>query len=376
MKKLFTLLSLCLFLFACSNSDRLKITVSNSLVFDRSSETVELSVADLADKMENFDATGVVITDRKGNETPSQVIYNGGSEPVSIIFQPRVGAASESVYYVTRGVPETYDTMTFGRFVPERMDDYAWENDRIAFRIYGTALIEKDGPSNGLDVWIKRTDKMVIDRWYADYLSGKNTYHDDNGEGCDCYKVGRTLGAGAMAPYVNDSLWLAINFESHETLDNGPLRTTFRLKYPAFLVDSTLVKETRTISLDAGSQLTKITEEYSGIENEFPVAAGIVKRPEGTILDLSYGFPAIAYRLDGGEGGITYVGTVLTTKPTAETEISNHILITTTFIPGQPLTYYTGAGWSKWGFETDQSWTDYLASFHLKLQTPLTVTIE
>ena len=26
-----------------------------------------------------------------------------------------------------------------GRFVPERRDDFAWENDRIAFRVYGPA---------------------------------------------------------------------------------------------------------------------------------------------------------------------------------------------------------------------------------------------
>jgi len=376
MKKLLPFLSVCLIICACSNSDRLKITVSNSLDIDRSHETVELSLADLAARIEDFDATGVIITDQKGNAVPSQIIYNGASEPVSVIFQPAVSAAAESVYYVTTGVPVATETKTFGRFVPERMDDYAWENDRIAFRIYGTALIEKDGPSNGLDVWIKRTDKMVIDRWYADYLAKKNTYHDDNGEGCDCYKVGRTLGAGAMAPYLNDSLWLAINFESHETLDNGPLRTTFRLKYPAFLVDSTMLLETRTISLDAGSQLTRITEEYTGLENDFPVAAGIVKRPEGKILELPAGIPSIAYSLDGGEGGITYVGTVLTTPATGKTENSDHILITTTFRPGQPLTYYTGAGWSKWGFETDQSWTDYLTGFHLKLQNPLKVKIE
>lgn len=376
MKTLIPFLSLCLILCACSNTDRLKITVSNPLSTDRYSESVEISVADLAAKIEGFSPSGFIITDRKGTEVVSQTIYEGAAEPRSIIFQPTVAASSSSEYYITRGVPKVAEPHTFGRFVPERMDDYAWENDRIAFRIYGTALIEKDGPSNGLDVWIKRTDKLVIDRWYADYLSKKNTYHDDNGEGCDCYKVGRTLGAGAMAPYVNDSLWLAINFESQETLDNGPLRTTFRLKYPAFLVNGTMVTETRTISLDAGSQLTKITEEYTGMESGFQVAAGIVKSPEGKTLELPEAIPSIAYRLDGGEGGITYVGTVLTTAVTGKKVVTDHILITTTYQPGQALTYYTGAGWSKWGFETDQSWTDYLTNFHLRLQNPLKVTIE
>lgn len=376
MKKIVPFVSLILILCGCSDNGRLKITVYNPLAIDRSSESVELSIADLANKSGDFDPSGVIITDSKGTEVPSQIIYAGETKPLSIIFQPVVAPDSKSVYYIKKGGSRAYEPRTFGRFVPERMDDYAWENDRIAFRIYGTALIEKDGPSNGLDVWIKRTDRMVIDRWYADYLAGKNTYHDDNGEGCDCYKVGRTLGAGAMAPYVNDSLWLGINFESQETLDNGPLRTTFRLKYPAFFVNGTLVTETRTISLDAGSQLTKITEEYTGMENDFPVAAGIVKRAEGKVLDLPSETPAIAYSLDGGEGGITYVGTVLTTPVTGKKEISDHILIVTTCKPGQSLTYYTGAGWSKWGFDTDKSWTDYLTSYHLKLQNPLKVTIE
>ncbi len=187
------------------------------------------------------------MTDSKGTEIPSQLIYDGQSDPQSLIFQADVKANGSSAYSITRGTPADYEAKAYGRFVPERMDDYAWENDRIAFRIYGPALIAKDGPSNGLDVWIKRTGKMVIDRWYADYLAGKNTYHDDNGEGCDCYKVGRTLGAGAMAPFIDDSLWLAINFETWQTLDNGPLRTSFRLTYPPFMADDVMVTETRTI---------------------------------------------------------------------------------------------------------------------------------
>ena len=29
------------------------------------------------------------------------------------------------------------EAMAFGRFVPEREDDFAWENDKVAFRVYG-----------------------------------------------------------------------------------------------------------------------------------------------------------------------------------------------------------------------------------------------
>lgn len=375
MKKILVLLLLVAILSGC-NDNSITIRVTNSLPLDRTAETVEIGAAVIAEKLPGFSPEELVVTDSKGNEVPSQVIYNGQTEPVSLIFQADVKANAYAVYYIKKGMPAKYDTKAYGRFVPERMDDYAWENDRIAFRIYGTALIEKDGPSNGIDVWIKRTDRMVIDRWYADYLAGKNTYHDDNGEGCDCFKVGRTLGAGAMAPFVNDSLWLGINFENHETLDNGPIRTSFRLRYPALTVNEITVYETRTFSLDAGSQLSQVTEEYNGLNEEFPVAAGIIERPEGSAIPMHAGTGAIAYKLDGGANGITYIGTILPVPGATVTEKSNHLLITGKYTPGTPLLYYTGAGWSKWGFASDQAWIDYLSAFSKKISTPLRVTTE
>ena len=45
-------------------------------------------------------------------------------------------------------------------------DDFAWENDKIAFRMYGPAL-EADGEvSSGIDVWSKSTPRLVINDWY------------------------------------------------------------------------------------------------------------------------------------------------------------------------------------------------------------------
>jgi hypothetical protein len=122
--------------------------------------------------------------------------------------------------------------------------------------------------------------------------------------------------------------------------------------------------------------MSRVTEEYSGIDQEFTVAAGIVKRDEGSPLPVPYGTNAIAYRLDGGEGGITYLGTVLTTPASAVTEKGDHLLIVTRCTPGTPLVYYTGAGWSKWGFESDQNWTDYITRFSQIISSPLMVKTE
>ena len=43
------------------------------------------------------------------------------------------------------------------RFVPEQLDDFAWENDRVAFRMYGSKMwmISKKRCGSGIDVWGK-----------------------------------------------------------------------------------------------------------------------------------------------------------------------------------------------------------------------------
>src|SRR5437868_2916080 len=62
--------------------------------------------------------------------------------------------------------PATQPARAFARFVPDAFDDVAWENDRIAFRVYGPALETQQKTGSGIDVWVKSTRKLVIDRWY------------------------------------------------------------------------------------------------------------------------------------------------------------------------------------------------------------------
>jgi hypothetical protein len=373
MKKTLFLIIPTFLLLSCANN-QIKVSVANTTSIDRTAETIEIPVTEITSRVPDADLKKVIVTDISGKEIPSQLVFEGQATPVKLIFQATVAANANTSYTIKKGSPQKYETRAYGRFVPERMDDYAWENDRVAFRIYGTALIQKDGPSNGLDVWAKRTDKMVIDKWYSEYLAGKNSYHDDNGEGCDCYKVGRTLGAGAMAPYINDSLWLAINFESYKTLDNGPIRTSFSLSYPPFLANGVMITEKRTFSLDAGSQLNSVTEEYTGTDQPFTVAAGIVKRDDGKVLTGSPEKGYITYSLKDGISGILYIGTVLKTGSEGIVETKNHLLIKTVYTPNQKLTYYTGAGWSRWGFENEESWVNYIDQFSAKLNNPLKVT--
>jgi len=364
-----------LFVFGFTAPEKFSITVTNPMSIKRNNETVEIAVSDITKALKSTDYAHFVVFDKSGNEVPSQLIFMGEKSPVKLIFQVTVEGKSKAVYEIRTGKPSVYPPKTYGRLVPERFDDYSWENDRIAFRVYAEALIAKDGPSNGIDVWMKKTDKLVADKWIKDYKAGISSYHNDSGEGCDCFKVGRTLGAGAMAPFENDSLWLGSNFQSYQTLDNGPVRTSFKVVYPPFNVNGKMVTETRTFSLDAGSQLSAVTEEYSGYESSMVVAAGIVERPEGLVTANSAEKGYITYRLDIGKDGITYLGVVSTTPVIKITEKDNHVLLATKYNPGDKLLYYTGAGWNKWGFETDEKWNQYIEDFSARVHNPLIVKI-
>ena len=44
---------------------------------------------------------------------------------------------------------------TFARFVPEHSDYVAWENDIVAFRVYGPAL-RNGKEDSGVDCWLKQ----------------------------------------------------------------------------------------------------------------------------------------------------------------------------------------------------------------------------
>jgi hypothetical protein len=85
--------------------------------------------------------------------------------------------------------PATRPSRACARFVPQAFDDVAWENDRIAFRVYGPALEKEQKTGSGIDVWVKSTHQLVIDRWYK-----SDDYRRDHGEGLDFYSVGEGRG--------------------------------------------------------------------------------------------------------------------------------------------------------------------------------------
>ena len=290
------------------------------------------------------------------------------------MVQVDVKAKSTLSLLIQKGKPETFAVKTYARYIPERKDDFAWENDKIAFRAYGKALEHTNEDAYGLDVWVKRTDRMVLNERYK-----RNEYHIDHGDGMDYYHVGYSLGAGNMAPYVNDSIYYSANYRQWKVLDNGPLRSTFQLTYESWNAGGINVKVTKTISLDAGSQLNKIENVYSfDSEKPLPVVVGIIKRPEAGNITLNEQQGIMTYWEPAhGQDGTTGIGSLLTTPVSNMMVTKKQILAKTEVKNNVPIVYYTGAAWDKAGQITDaKQWQNYLNNFYQQISEPLIVSIK
>lgn len=377
MKKIAVLILSVVAFWACDGK-KIQIEVSNPSTLDKVNEMVEIDWQSISRPLNVAAGADIVLLDEAGKQVPCQVLKKGGEDAVSIIFPATVKAGAKSVFVAKAGKPKQFSPLVFGRQVAERKDDFAWENDRMAFRMYGPALADEN-PSNGVDIWLKRTEDLIVDKFYHDELVNKKSYHVDHGDGLDCYKVGHTLGAGGIAPYFNDSLWVGNHYDSFRIIDDGPLRFSFELTYNSIPVSGKGLKETIRISLDAYSQMNKAEVTFTGDVEPVKLAGGIFLHQiiGVTKTDVAAGYIAYAENAVSDAGlasGRNYVGVVMPGMKEAK-QTAVHLLALADYKIGQAYTYYFGAGWSKWGFEIDDTWFRYIADYSQSVRQPLQAVV-
>ena len=315
------------------------------------------------------------LVDDQGKIYAYQLEKAGADSVQNLLIWADVPANGELKLHVEAADTNGVDAKTYARYIPERFDDFAWENDKIAFRMYGKALEGRPDDAQGLDIWAKRTDQLVIDQWYK-----TGDYHKDHGQGLDYYSVGMTLGAGDIAPVVDGKIVYSKHYRGHEVLDNGPLRSTFRLTYEPWEVNGKNVSVTKTITLDAGSQLNKVEAvyHYEGTE-KLPVAAGIVLRKEdgGKIMKLANQQIIGYWEPQHGQDGTLGIAIIGKSPITGITEIAGQLLAQFEALADQPLVYYNGGAWNKAGEITSaDAWEKYLLRYQERIQHPLEVSIK
>ena len=414
MKKCFIWVAALLMVCACGQKQAVTVTVANSTDLNRADEMVEVPMDDLSQRLQLPDTAEVVVLDRNGQQVPSQVTSDG-----KLIFSATLGANDSVDYTIQAGTPMTVETSACGRQYPERVDDIAWENDKVAFRTYGPALQATGERAFGYDVWVKNVPEMVVETRYASELNPETmakiaelrktdpkaadelyesvSYHVDHGNGLDCYKVGPTLGGGTAALLDHDAaIVYPYCYKDFEILDNGPLRFKVKLVYNPLVVngDSDVV-ETRILSLDKGSHLNKTVVSYQNLNNATPVVTGLVihpENPEAYKAEAEKGYIAYQDLTDNvnNNNGEIYVGAVfpalvkeakavLFSEKESKDErggATGHVLAVSDYNPDSEYVYYWGSGWSKAGMDSMDKWTDYLNEYAQKVRHPLTVTLK
>lgn len=255
------------------------------------------------------------------------------------------------------------------RFVPERADDFIWENDLVCYRAYGEAL-EGNPTSPGFDIWVKTPGGLVADERYRMELEEGLSYHIDRGNGKDCYKVAVSLGGGASAPLVDGRIvYPATNYRSWEILSEKPEEVVFVLHYPAWDVNGVQVSLDKKITVSAGSYFCKAEDVYSGDFDELTIAAGAFTHEVEDTLVTENGFAiwekASDTSVEPEEEGRIGVAVFLpgAGSVTAITANQPHLVCTKTVKSGEVMTYYFGSCWSKGDIKTPQAWFECFADF-------------
>ncbi|GAA4958620.1 DUF4861 family protein [Algibacter aquimarinus] len=383
------ILILCLILFNCGGKTGQIITVENTLDVPRSFETVEISTSDIILlKEESIENIGVI--DVETNEVLiSQLVDTDkdGNADV-LLFQPEIKANSQKQYMLSKieadEMPETIE-YCYSRFVPERTDDYAWENNKVGFRTFGPTaqkMIEdsiKGGTlSSGIDAWLKRVEYPIINKWYKEDQVEKGAYHKDKGEGLDNFHVGISRGVGGIAVKQDSTYYISRNFTKWETITTGPIRTSFVLEYADWDAKGQKISETKHISLDYGNNLSRFEIEISGTD---AIHVGLTLHEKDGIdtQNKDAGFISYWEPHDDSELGTAIVvpyGNMLSTElfDTPIKDWSN--LYTEVKVNNGKAIYYGGFGWKKAKeFTSKEGWNNYLEAFALKINNPLVVSL-
>lgn len=257
------------------------------------------------------------------------------------------------------------ESKVMAREVPERADDFVFENNLIAGRIYGKAL-EGNPTSPGVDIWVKLPGALVADTWYAEALKDGGYYHRDHG-GKDCYKVGVSLGGGASVPFIDGRLcYPPTNYRSSEILEYTPVKVVFVLHYPAWeAAEGITVSLDKKITVCADSYFCDVEDTYSftGAET-IPVAAGIKLHGEQkTIQDKYIAEDRLAIWEQASDQSVEpedgMIGVAVIMPEATEVylyEDLDHGLLTQEIRSGEPFRYRFGSCWSKGDIKTPEAW--------------------
>ncbi len=259
----------------------------------------------------------------------------------------------------------------------------SWENDKVGFRLYFDQR-------NGKDIWGKITARMVLDDVGKDTLT---SYHHIADWGMDVLKVGKSLGAGALALQYTDALGKdtlvrlgGVNMGKviYEKVADGPIRATFRMHYPEWKISASLppVSLTEEISIWGGHYFYQSKVIINNAPATAKLVTGIVNLHDRPLAALDTLGQQVVYTYGIQSENKDKLGMALLFNQEsnavqgATVNANSDVLNTYTLsfpLRERPVVFRFAAGWEKSNglFETEEGFHSYLIEQCLKTANPI-----
>lgn len=407
MTKITTIICFVFFSLSCSTPSAKEITLSNPLAMERQDELIVLEKPFIETKIGNIPAGKFVLliaTDKNPLVVQYDDLDNDGNWDQIVFlysfkanektnFSLSLSDAPATIKTVVRahvrhrekkpdgsfGDVVTKDTMPPANpptdFSKDPLPMYltegpAWENDKVAFRLYFDMR-------NGKDVFGKRVSGMVLDTIGANY---NNSYHELADWGMDVLHVGKSLGAGSVAIKTKDAngkdtlIRLGgpnVKKEMYEVVADGPVRSIFRIKY-SWEINGTPVEITDETSIWGGqlfyesklaiNGLSPDDKLVSGFADFYDNKPGIIDTADSKFF-YSYG-PQSEQKDNLGLAISVDEDTYHAYEKLMDTltDVRNSYIVSQKIKKGHPVTYRFYSGWERSDdrFKTEEGFKEFL----------------
>jgi len=265
-----------------------KVAVSNPSSTARSAADIVIPIAGIRKVAPDFKPGAVIVTVSDAStleedaavlrteELPSQLDdLDGDGKADELAFQVDLAPHQSRIVTISYGegariwrLRSDYKQRTAALF-SRKIEGLGWESERVAFRIYFD-------PRNAIDIYGKRRPTLQL----AMYASPDYAYHDESPEGRDMFKVGDSIGIGAVAATVDGKLIKVADVKERKwrILSNGPVRSIVELEYDGWNVAGRIIQLRSRITQWAGERgFEHAISADSG--NNFAFVTGLPVKP-------------------------------------------------------------------------------------------------
>jgi unsaturated chondroitin disaccharide hydrolase len=266
----------------------IKVVVSNPSSTARSAADIVIPIAEIRKVAPDFKPGALIVTLSDAStleedaavlrteELPSQVDdLDGDGKADELAFQVDLAAHQSRIVTISYGdgnriwrLRSDYKQRTAALF-SRKIEGLGWESERVAFRIYFDAR-------NAIDIYGKRRPTMQL----AMYASPDYAYHEESPEGRDMFKVGDSIGIGAVAGMVDGKLIKVADVKERKwrILSSGPVRSIAELEYDGWNAGGKIIHLQSRITQWAGERgFEQAISADSG--NSFAFVTGLPVQP-------------------------------------------------------------------------------------------------